>query len=89
MNLKLETTPRSEPEPSCRGIKENPSFEGRVRDVSLFDSFGVRQAAIWIPDHNLTPRIVELLDEILGEIERHHRGGGPIKLERVTPASSA
>jgi hypothetical protein len=66
---------------TIRGIKETLSRPSG-RELGLYDASGTRVAALSIPDHNLTPRVVESLNEILIEIERHQGADPLVELAR-------
>ncbi len=66
---------------SIRGIKE-ASMQPSVRELSLYNAAGERLAALSIPDHNLSPRVVESLNAILVEIERHQGADPMVELAR-------
>jgi hypothetical protein len=66
---------------TVRGIKETPSLSSG-RELGLYDASGARVAALSIPDHNLTPGVVESLNEILIEIERHQGADPMVELAR-------
>src|SRR6266478_4425193 len=66
-------------------ITESDPWKSGIRNLILSDTTsGERLVELQIPDSILTPRVVELLREIIAEVEREQRDGPLVKIESRT-----